>query len=37
MSEGVKKYSTHNPDTITFEIYTHFQRLIELSENADEE
>lgn len=37
VSEGLKKYPRQNPDTITFEIYTHFQRLVEISENADEE
>jgi hypothetical protein len=37
VSEGLKKYPRHNPDTITFEIYTYFQRLAEISENADEE
>ena len=35
--EGLGKYKRQNPDTITFEIYTHFQRLVEISENADEE
>ena len=37
VSEGLKLYSRTKPDTITFEIYTHFQRLVEISENADEE
>ena len=41
LSEEVKKaltmYKKQKPDTITFEIYTHFQELIEMSKNADDE
>ena len=41
LSEEVKKvlkdYRKKKPDTITFEIYTTFQQLVELSANAQKE
>ena len=37
VKKGLEMYRKQNPDTITFEIYTYFQRLVEISENADDE
>lgn len=33
----LKDYRRKKPDTITFEIYTTFQQLVQLSENAQKE
>ena len=37
VQRSLKNYTRQKPDTITFEIYTYFQQLLELSKNAEEE
>ena len=37
VQRSLENYRKQNPDTITFEIYTYFQQLVEVTKNAEDE